>query len=81
MTQFLLRRLLLILPVLMGVLLVTFTITRLVPAIPVMSCWGSMPPKKAASSFSARFGLDKSIPEQFIRYMLQSYAREILALR
>ena len=70
MTQFLLRRLLLILPVLMGVLLVTFTITRLVPGDPCYVMLGEHATEASCKQFSARFGLDKSIPEQFIRYML-----------
>jgi peptide/nickel transport system permease protein len=70
MTQFLLRRLLLILPVLMGVLLVTFTITRLVPGDPCYVMLGEHATEESCKQFSARFGLDKSIPEQFIRYML-----------
>src|SRR5512138_610747 len=70
MTQFLLRRLLLILPVLVGVLLVTFTITRLVPGDPCFVMLGEHATEETCKEFSARFGLDKSIPEQFARYAL-----------
>jgi peptide/nickel transport system permease protein len=70
MTQFLLRRLLLILPVLVGVLLVTFTITRLVPGDPCYVMLGEHATEETCKQFSARFGLDKSIPEQFARYAL-----------
>ena len=70
MTQFLLRRLLLILPVLVGVLLVTFTITRLVPGDPCYVMLGEHATEETCKEFSARFGLDKSIPEQFARYAL-----------
>jgi peptide/nickel transport system permease protein len=70
MTQFLLRRLLLILPVLVGVLLVTFTITRLVPGDPCYVMLGEHATEETCKEFSARFGLDKSIPEQFGRYAL-----------
>lgn len=70
MTQFLLRRLLLILPVLVGVLLVTFTITRLVPGDPCYVMLGEHATEESCKEFSARFGLDKSIPEQFGRYAL-----------
>lgn len=70
MTQFLLRRIFLILPVLVGVLLVTFTITRLVPGDPCYVMLGEHATEETCREFSARFGLDKSIPEQFGRYAL-----------
>lgn len=70
MIQFLLRRLLLILPVLIGVLLVTFTITRLVPGDPCYVMLGEHATEETCREFKARFGLDKSIPEQFARYAL-----------
>jgi peptide/nickel transport system permease protein len=68
--QFLLRRLLLILPVLVGVLLVTFTITRLVPGDPCYVMLGEHATEETCKQFRARFGLDKSIPEQFVRYAI-----------
>lgn len=70
MTQFLLRRLLLILPVLIGVLLVTFTITRLVPGDPCFVMLGEHATEESCKQFRVRFGLDKSIPEQFARYAI-----------
>lgn len=70
MTQFLIRRLLLVLPVLVGILLVTFTITRLVPGDPCYVMLGERATESACNEFKARFGLDKSIPEQFGRYVV-----------
>ena len=70
MTQFLVRRLFLILPVLLGILLVTFTITRLVPGDPCYVMLGERATEASCNDFRARFGLDKSIPEQFGRYVL-----------
>ena len=70
MTQFLLRRLFLILPVLVGVLVVTFTITRLVPGDPCFVMLGEHATEETCKEFRARFGLDKSIPEQFVRYAI-----------
>ena len=69
MTQFLVRRLFLILPVLLGILLVTFIITRLVPGDPCYVMLGEHATEDSCNDFKARFGLDKSIPEQFIRYV------------
>lgn len=69
MTQFLVRRLLLVLPVLLGILLVTFTITRLVPGDPCYVMLGEHATVDTCNQFKARFGLDKSLPEQFVRYV------------
>ncbi len=69
MTQFLIRRLFLVLPVLVGILLVTFTITRLVPGDPCYVMLGEHATEESCNQFKARFGLDKSIPEQFVRYV------------
>lgn len=68
MAQFLVRRLFLILPVLVGILLVTFIITRLVPGDPCYVMLGEHATEESCRDFRARFGLDKSIPEQFLRY-------------
>jgi peptide/nickel transport system permease protein len=70
MTQFLLRRLLLVLPVLAGILLVTFIITRMVPGDPCYVMLGEKATEASCNDFKARFGLDKSIPEQFVRYAI-----------
>ncbi|RPH61133.1 MAG: ABC transporter permease, partial [Chloroflexi bacterium] len=70
MTQFLARRLFLVLPVLVGILLVTFVITRLVPGDPCYVMLGEHATEQTCNEFKARFGLDKSIPEQFVRYVI-----------
>ena len=70
MIQFLVRRLLLVIPVLLGILLVTFTITRLVPGDPCYVMLGEHATEESCRQFSVRYGLDKSIPEQLFRYML-----------
>ena len=71
MTQFLIRRLLLTLPVMVGILLVTFVITRLVPGDPCYVMLGEKATEATCEDFDRRYGLDKSIPEQFVRYMFQ----------
>jgi peptide/nickel transport system permease protein len=71
MTQFILRRLLLLIPVILGILLVTFVITRMVPGNPCYVMLGERATEDACQQFNVRFGLDKSIPEQFVRYMTQ----------
>ena len=69
MLQFLTRRLFLVLPVLVGILLVTFVITRLVPGDPCFVMLGEKATVATCNDFKVRFGLDKSIPEQFVRYV------------
>jgi peptide/nickel transport system permease protein len=69
MLQFLSRRLLLMFPVLLGILLVTFTITRLVPGNPCYVMLGERATVETCEDFNRRYGLDKSIPEQFVRYI------------
>ena len=69
MLQFLVRRLLLVLPVLVGILFVTFAITRMVPGDPCFVMLGEKATVESCKDFNVRFGLDKSIPEQFVRYV------------
>lgn len=69
MLQFLTRRLLMLIPVLLGILVVTFTITRMVPGDPCLVIMGEKATPQQCQAFRERFGLDKSIPEQFVRYM------------
>lgn len=69
MLQFITRRLLMLIPVLMGILLVTFIITRLIPGNPCDVMLGEKATDEKCNLFMERYGLNKSIPEQFIRYM------------
>jgi peptide/nickel transport system permease protein len=55
-------------PVLLGILLVTFVITRLVPGDPCYVMLGEKATKAKCDDFKKRYGLDDSIPVQFIRY-------------
>lgn len=77
MLQFVARRLLLLLPVLVGILLVTFTITRLVPGDPCYVMLGEKATPDACRLFKQRYGLDKSIPEQFGRYAVSLFKGEL----
>jgi peptide/nickel transport system permease protein len=70
MIQFIARRFLLLTPVILGILLVTFTITRLVPGNPCDVMLGERASDAKCDAFMARYGLDKSLPEQFGRYIV-----------
>ncbi len=68
MLQYILRRLLMLIPVMIGILVVTFTITRLVPGNPCYVMLGERATPEKCQLFLERYGLNDSIPEQFVRY-------------
>lgn len=68
MLQYVTRRLLMLVPVLIGILLVTFIITRLIPADPCVVMLGEKATPEMCHTFRERYGLNDSLPVQFIRY-------------
>lgn len=70
MPSFVLRRLLLLIPVLLGILLVTFVIVRLIPGDPCVAMLGERATPAACFDFRQRFGLNDPILIQFGRYLL-----------
>lgn len=76
MSQYVIRRLLLAIPVIVGILVVTFAIARLIPGDPCRSALGEHATAAACKAFAERFGLDKSIPVQ-----LGIYMRDVLIRR
>jgi peptide/nickel transport system permease protein len=71
MLQFTVRRLLLLVPVLVGILLVTFIIVRAIPSDPCMAMFGEKATPEVCAQFRVRFGLNDNIVVQFVRYMIQ----------
>jgi peptide/nickel transport system permease protein len=69
MTQYVIRRLLLAVPVIFGILVVTFAIARLIPGDPCRSALGEHATEAACAAFNARFGLDQSIGVQLGIYL------------
>lgn len=69
MPQFIGRRLLLLIPVLLGVLLVTFIIVRLIPGDPCVAMLGERATPAKCEAFLTRYGLNDNIFVQFIRYL------------
>lgn len=69
MPQFVARRLLLLLPVLIGILLVTFVIVHLIPGDPCIAMLGERATPAACNAFRDRFGLNDPLPVQFVRYL------------
>jgi peptide/nickel transport system permease protein len=69
MAQYVLRRLLLLIPVLFGILLITFVLVRLIPGDPCKAMLGERATEAKCDAFRDRFGLNDAIPVQFVRYI------------
>ena len=68
------RRLLQAAPVVMGIIVVTFILTRALPGDPAVFFAGPATDEKSIAEIRASLGLDKSWPEQFWVY-LQNLSR------
>ena len=71
MLQFITRRLILLLPVLIGILFVTFIIVRAIPGDPCKAMLGEKATEEKCNEFRERYGLNDNILVQFGRYMAQ----------
>src|SRR5512138_3696399 len=69
MLQYIVRRILLSIPVLLGILLVTFAIARLIPGDPCRAILGEKATQAVCDRFIREKGLDKPIYAQFGIYM------------
>lgn len=68
MGRFLLRRLVLIVPVLVGIILVTFVMVRSIPGDPCQAMLGERASEQACAGFRQRFGLNDNVLVQFGSY-------------
>ena len=69
MGRYISRRLLLAVPVLLGILFATFVLARLIPGDPCRAILGEKATDQICDAFMARYGLDKPIPVQFVYYL------------
>ena len=69
MLAYVLRRIVLLVPVLLGLSMMVFAIGRLLPGDPVMLAAGPNASKDEIAALSAEFGLDQPIPLQYWRYL------------
>lgn len=69
MTSYITRRLLLAVPVLLGIVFVVFTLVRLIPGDPCRAALGERATDEICDAYIARRGLDKPITTQFVRYL------------
>jgi len=69
MAQYTVRRILLSIPVIFGILLVTFILARAIPGDPCTAILGEKATQAACERFTIENGLDKPVPVQFGIYM------------
>lgn len=69
MGAFILRRLISSIPVLIGILAVTFFLDRAIPGDPCTAIYGERATPQLCAAFAVRNGLDRSVPEQFVIYI------------
>ncbi|MBI5838910.1 MAG: ABC transporter permease [Chloroflexi bacterium] len=69
MTTYILRRIVLSIPVLIGILFATFALARLIPGDPCHAMLGEKATEVVCNEFISRHGLDKPIPIQFGIYV------------
>ena len=70
MLKLLLSRLATALPSIVGVVVVTFMLTRLLPGDPAAYFAGLAASPQAIAEIRTKLGLDKSLPEQFVAYLV-----------
>jgi peptide/nickel transport system permease protein len=70
MLHFLTRRLILLLPVFIGILFITFAIVRLIPGDPCVTMLGEKATPAKCEAFLERYGLNENITVQFGKYLL-----------
>lgn len=70
MFTFIARRIILTIPVLFGILFLTFALTRLLPGDPCLAALQEKATEETCKAFNERYGLNDSIPEQFRIYLV-----------
>ena len=77
MIRFILRRVLVTIPVLFGIVFLVFALARLVPGDPCRAVLGERATDAVCNDFIIRYGLDQSIPVQFGKYLEQLAAGDL----
>jgi peptide/nickel transport system permease protein len=71
MTTFLLRRFIVTIPVLFGILTVTFILFRIIPGDPCRAIYGERANDQLCAAFAQRYGLDQPLGGQYVTYVTQ----------
>ena len=69
MTRYIARRLLLLVPVLIGISIITFAMLRLIPGDPARVMLGEHATENAINEIRERMGLNDPVPVQYLRYL------------
>jgi len=69
MIQFIIRRLISSIPVLLGIILLVFVLVRVIPGDPCTATYGEKATPALCAQFAVRYGLDQPIWQQFIIYV------------
>lgn len=69
MARYIVRRILVSIPVLLGVVLIVFALARSIPGSPCLATLGERATVAQCQQFAIRFGLDQPIPIQFVKYL------------
>jgi peptide/nickel transport system permease protein len=69
MGKYILRRLILLIPVLLGLTVLTFTLTHIVPGDPAMLAAGPQATREMVEQIRSEFGLDRPLPVQYFNYL------------
>ena len=77
MIRFVFRRVLVTIPVLLGIIFLVFALARLVPGDPCRAVLGERATDEVCDAFIIRYGLDQPIPVQFGRYLEQLAAGDL----
>jgi peptide/nickel transport system permease protein len=67
--RFVVRRLLQLIPVLLGIVVLTFLLVRVLPGDPIRTILGPNATESDAAAARARFGLDQPLWKQFVDYL------------
>ena len=69
MPQYIARRLLLSIPVFLGVVTIVFLVVRVIPGDPATAALGDYASKEAVDALRQRMGLDEPLPVQYLRFL------------
>ena len=77
MTRFIIRRLLVTIPVVFGIVFIVFMLARVLPGDPCVATLGERATEAQCQAFRARCGLDQPLPSQFVSYLAQIAAGDL----
>lgn len=69
---YIIRRVLSILVTLVGVSIITFIISHIIPADPIKAVAGLNPTEEQVKQLRAKYGLDKPVVEQYVRWIINA---------